>query len=39
MTVFHSVDRTWNRTRYRGDFPFLPAPHLAGEAELMMKIY
>ena len=37
IPLFHSVDRTCNRMRYRGDFTFLYLPHLAQEAELMMK--
>ena len=37
ISLFHAVDRTWNRMRYRGEFTFLYMPHLADEAELMMK--
>ena len=39
MTSFHSVDSTWNRMRYRGELTFSCMPHLADEAELMMKTY
>ena len=34
--LFYSVDHTWNRIPYRGEFTFLFMPQLVEEVEIMM---
>ena len=37
ISLFYSIDRTWNRMNYRGDFTVLFILHLTEEAEIMMN--
>ena len=36
LRLIHSVDATWKKQRYLGEFVYLTMPHLADEAALMM---
>ena len=36
LQLIHSVDETWQKVLYKGDYTYLVMPHLEEEAELMM---
>ena len=35
--MIHSVDETWKKLLWKGDFTYLTMPHIQEEAELMMS--
>ena len=37
LKMIHSVDETWKKVSYKGDFTYLVMPHIEEEAELMMS--
>ena len=37
LALFHLIDCTWNRMRYRGDFTVLYMPYLIEEVEIMLS--
>ena len=37
LKMIHSVDETWKKMTYKGDFTYLVMPHIEEEAELMMS--
>ena len=37
LKMIHSVDETWKKMSYKGDFTYLVMPHIEEEAELMMS--
>ena len=37
LKMIHSVDETWQKLAYKGDFTYLVMPHIEEEAELMMS--
>ena len=37
LQLIHSVDETWTKAQFRGDYTYLVMPHLEEEAELMMQ--
>ena len=37
LQMIHSVDETWSKILYKGDFTYLVMPHIEEEADLMMS--
>ena len=37
LSLFYSIDRTWNKIRYSGNFGVLCMPHIIEEAKLIMN--
>ena len=36
LRMIHSVDETWKKIQWKGDYTYLTMPHIEEEAELMM---
>ena len=37
LSLFYSIDRTWNKMHYKGEFIVLYIPYLIEEVEIMLK--